>query len=84
MLGTKLFISRSIKIYLGPFFDRTHSFRFYRKKCYQESFYKNQKSNFPSKICEIGKNVKEQNCLFRKYLQFCYQLFFHRSYIFFY
>ena len=34
-----------------------------------KNFIENQKFNFPDKLCDIQKNVKEQNCLFQKDLQ---------------
>ena len=35
----------------------------------EENVIKNQKFNFPDKLCDIQKNVMKQNCLFQKDLR---------------
>ena len=60
------------------FSHRSYIFSFIR----QESFYENQKFNFPAKIHEIQKNVIEQNYSFEEDLQIGCWLFSHKSYIF--
>ena len=43
---------------------------------------RNKKFYFAPNLCEIRKNVREENCLFEKYLQINFRIFFHESYIF--
>ena len=39
---------------------------------------KNQKFNFLDKLCDIQKNVKEQNCLYQKDLRLLFWPFFYK------
>ena len=43
---------------------------------------KNQKFNFPDKLCDIRKNVKKQNCSFQKDLQILFWPFFDKTHDF--
>ena len=45
---------------------------------------KNQKLNFSDKLCDIKKNVKEQNCSFQKDVQILFWSFFDRNFSFSY